>query len=118
VKIINETRATIKDSKVSIRHLYIYADERTRTGRVTSIERGGLSAREHNNIYLRASYQDPIRILIDAALGNAKSTVTGIATPQILGMIPKIGSTYNTVIIDEEFVKNNTKSVDDILENI
>jgi DNA-directed RNA polymerase beta' subunit len=118
VKIINETRATIEDSKVNIRHLYIYADERTRTGRVTSIERGGMSAREHNNILLRASYQDPIRILIDAALGNVKSQVYGIAAPQLLGMIPRIGSTYNSVVIDEDFVKENIKSVDNILESI
>lgn len=118
VKIINETRATIADSGVNIRHLYIYADERTRTGRVTSIERGGMSAREHNNILLRASYQDPIRILIDAALGNVKSQVHGIAAPQLLGMIPRIGSTYNTVVIDEEFVQSNVKSVDTLLEDL
>lgn len=118
VKIINETRATISDSGVNIRHLCIYADERTRTGRVTSIERGGLSVREHNNILLRASYQDPIRILIDAALGNVKSNVYGIAAPQMLGMIPKIGSTYNTVVIDEEFVQANVKSIDEILDFI
>jgi hypothetical protein len=118
VKIINETRAIISDSNVNIRHLYIYADERTRTGRVTSIERGGLSSRERSNILLRASYQDPIRILIDAALNNVKSHVYGIAAPQLLGTIPKIGSVYNTIVIDEEFIKNNIKSVDDILENI
>ena len=118
VKIINETRATIKDSKVNIRHLYIYADERTRTGRVTSIERGGMSVREHNNILLRASYQDPIRILIDAALGNVKSSIYGIAAPQLLGMIPRIGSTYNTITVNEEFVQNNVKSVDDVLNEL
>ncbi len=117
-KIINETRAIIADSKVNIRHLYVYADERTRTGKVVSIERGGMSVREANNILLRASYQDPIRILINAALNNVKSQVYGIAAPQLLGMIPKIGSIYNSVVIDEDFVKDNIKSVDDILENI
>lgn len=118
VKIINETRATIESSKVNIRHLYIYADERTRTGRVTSIERGGMSVREHNNILLRASYQDPIRILIDAALGNVKSNIYGIAAPQLLGMIPKIGSTYNSLVVDEEYVRANVESIDDILDTI
>ena len=118
VKIINETRATISDSGVNIRHLYIYADERTRTGRVTSIERGGMSVREHNNILLRASYQDPIRILIDAALGNVKSNIYGIAAPQMLGMIPRIGTTYNSVVIDEDFVQQNIKSVDTLLDDL
>lgn len=117
-KIINETRTIIEDSKVNIRHLFIYADERTRTGRVTSIERGGLSIREHNNILLRASYQDPIKCLTDAALSNTKSSVYGIAALQLLGGIPKIGSMYNTVVIDEEFIREHAKSVDEILDNL
>lgn len=117
-KIINETRAIIQDSRVSIRHLYIYADERTRTGRVTSIERSGLSVREHNNILLRASHQDPIKCFTDAALNNIKSNVYGIAAYQLLGSIPKIGSVYNSVVVDEEFVQENIKTVDEILDSI
>jgi DNA-directed RNA polymerase II subunit RPB1 len=118
VKIINETRATIMDSNVNIRHLFIYADERTRTGKVTSIERGGMSVREHNNILLRASHQDPIRNIIDAAMNNIKSNVHGVVPPQLLGSIPKIGTTYNSVVIDEEFVSENTVSIDEILRNL
>ena len=117
-KIINETRTIVEDSKLNIRHLYIYADERTRTGRVTSIERGGLAAREHNNILLRSSYHDPIKCLINAALNNTKSNIYGIAACQLLGTIPKIGSIYNSLIIDEKFVTENVQTVDDILENL
>jgi DNA-directed RNA polymerase II subunit RPB1 len=116
VKIINETRVTIASSNINIRHLYIYADERTRTGRVTSIERGGMAVREHNNILLRASHQDPIRNLIDAAMNNTKSNVYGIVAPQILGMTPKIGTMYNSVVINEDFVQHNVQSVDEILD--
>lgn len=117
-KIVNETKIIIEDSKVNIRHLYIYADERTRTGRVTSIERNGLSAREYNNVLLRASYQDPIKYLIDAALSNTKSNIYGIAAPQLLGGIPKIGTLYNSLIIDEDFIKKNIKSLDEIINNL
>ena len=117
-KIINETRAIIEDSNVNIRHLHIYADERTRTGRVTSIERGGLSAREHNNILLRASYQDPIKCLTDAALNATKSDVYGIAAYQLLGGVPKIGILYNTFVVNEEFVRKHTKTIDEIFENL
>jgi DNA-directed RNA polymerase II subunit RPB1 len=118
IKIINETRTIISNSGINIRHLYIYADERTRTGRVTSIERSGLSIREHNNILLRASYQDPIKCLTDAALNSTKSNIYGIAAAQLLGTIPKIGSIYNTVVIDEEFVEKNAKSIDEIIDEI
>lgn len=117
-KIINETRTIIEDSRVNIRHLFIYADERTRTGRVTSIERSGLSVREHNNVLLRASYQDPIKCLTDAALSNTKSNVYGIAALQLLGGIPKIGSIYNSLVIDEEFIRENAETVDEILDKL
>jgi len=120
VKIITETKAIISDSKdvVNIRHLYIYADERTRTGRVTSIERGGLSAREHNNILLRASYQDPIKCITEAALNNTKSNVYGIAAYQLLGSVPKIGTLYNSIAIDEEYIQKNMESIDMIIDQL
>lgn len=120
VKIISETKAIIGDSKdiVNIRHLYIYADERTRTGKITSIERSGLSAREHNNILLRASYQDPIKCLTEAALNNTKSNIYGIAAYQLLGSVPRIGTLYNSVVIDEEFIEKNMETIDMVLDKI
>jgi DNA-directed RNA polymerase beta' subunit len=120
MKIITETRAIIANSNinVNIRHLYIYADERTRPGRVTSIERSGLSAREKNNVLLLAGHQNPIATLINASLNNVKSPIYGVAAPQILGMLPKVGTTYNKFIVDEEFVKKNVISIDEILDNI
>jgi len=119
IKIINETKAVIGSSDaVNIRHLYIYADERTRTGKITSIERGGLSSREHNNILLRASYQDPIKCITDAALNNIKSNTYGIAAHQLLGAVPRIGTLYNSLVVDEEFVQNSMKSIDMILDEL
>jgi len=117
-KIINETKIIVADSYVNIRHLYLYADERTRTGRVTSFERGGLAAREHNNVLLRAGYHDPIRCLIEASLNNTKSNIYGIAACQLLGTIPKIGSVFNSVIIDEQFVKENVVSIEDVINEM
>jgi hypothetical protein len=90
----------------------------TRTGKVTSVERGGLGAREHNNVLLRMSYGAPIQVVTDATLANARSKVYGIAAPQLLGSIPQIGTLYNGLVIDEEFVRSNTKSVDSILDEL
>lgn len=118
MKIVSETRAFMEDNTPNLRHLYLYADEMTRTGRVTSVERGGLGAREHNNVLLRMAYGDPIRIVTDATLTNAKCHVYGIAAPQLLGSTPQIGTLYNDLIIDEEFVRANTKSVDSVLEDL
>jgi len=117
-KIISETMSFMEKTTPNLRHLYLYADEMTRTGKVTSIERGGLGHREHNNVLLRMAYAAPIQVAIDATFANARSKVYGIAAPQLLGSIPQIGTLYNGVIIDEEFVRANTKSVDSILDSL
>lgn len=117
-KIVSETRSFMEDNTPNLRHLYLYSDEMTRTGRVTSVERGGLGAREHNNVLLRMSYGAPIQVVTDATLANARSRVYGIAAPQLLGSIPQIGTLYNGVVVDEEFVRANTKSVDSVLDDL
>jgi len=117
-KIISETRAFMEDNTPNLRHLYLYADEMSRTGKVTSVERGGLGAREHNNVLLRMAYGAPIQVVTDATLANARSRVYGIAAPQLLGSIPQIGTLYNGVVVDEEFVRANTKSVASVLDSL
>lgn len=117
-KIISETRSFMEDNTPNLRHLYLYADEMTRTGRVTSVERGGLGAREHNNVLLRMAYGAPIGVVTDAALAGAGSRVYGIAAPQLLGSTPQIGTLYNGVVVDEEFVRANTRSVDSVLDDL
>ena len=117
-KIIYETVGFMEDNTPNLRHLYIYADEMTRTGKVTSLERGGLSLREHNNVLLRAAYGSPIQVFQESILAGAKSKVTGISGPQLLGAIPQIGTIYNTLLVNEEFVKANTVSIDSLLDDL
>ena len=117
-KIVSETQAFMADNAPNVRHLDIYADEMTRTGRVTSVERGGLSAREHANVLLRMAYVDPIRVAVDAALTGARSKVYGIAAHQLLGAVPQIGTLYNKFVVDEEFVAARVRTVDSLLDEI
>lgn len=115
-KIISETRSFMQSKAPNIRHLSVYAAEMTRTGRVTSIERGGLGAREHGNVLLRMAYGAPIQTATDAAFGAARSKVYGIAAPQLLGTTPQIGTAYNELVVNERFVRENTRSVDSVLD--
>lgn len=117
-KIITETRAFMEDSTPNLRHLMLYADEMSRTGRVTSLERGGLAVREKNNILLRMAASAPIQVVTDAALSGAKGRVYGIAAPQMLGGTPHIGTLYNDFVVDEEFVAENAVSVDSVLSDL
>jgi hypothetical protein len=88
----------------------------TRTGRVTSVERSGLGAREHNNVLLRMAYGAPIQVATDAALAGARSKVYGIAAPQLLGSIPQVGTLFNSLVVDEAFIRENAQSVDSALD--
>lgn len=117
-KIISESRSFLEDNTPNLRHIFIYADEMTRTGKVTSIERAGLNAREHNNVLLRMSNAAPIEVVRDATLNNTKSRIYGIGAPLVLGAMPQIGTLYNEVVIDEKFVKSNTKSIDSFLDDL
>lgn len=115
-KIISETRGFMSDNAPNLRHLFMYADEMTRTGKVTSVERGGLGSREHSNVLLRMAYGAPIQVVMDAAFACARTKVYGIAGPQLLGSTPQIGTCYNTLVMDDKFIQENTKTVDMVLD--
>ena len=117
-KIISETGAYMGDNTPNIRHLQVYADEMTRTGTVTSIELGGLKDREADNTLLRMSAGAPIPVAINAAFASTSSKVYGVAAPKLLGTIPKIGTLYNSTIVDCDFVARNTKTVDSVLDSL
>jgi hypothetical protein len=110
-KIINEIRLMVGDGSVNVRHIHIYADEMTRLGRVLKM-RGGLNQREPGNTLLQMANSSPINILSNAVLKNAQDKVYGIAAHQLLGATPQIGTTYNSCVVDEEFIAKNYVSVD------
>lgn len=103
-------------SDINSRHYMLYADEMTVTGRVTSIESAGLRTRENSNILLRIGASSPMATLEEAALNNMVDSVSGVTGPLLLGSVPKVGSIYNSFQVNREFVKENVKRPDDILD--
>lgn len=117
-KLISEIRALFGDGAPNHRHIMIYADEMTRLGRVVSLERKGLTVREHNDVLLRMTMSAPIQVLTDAATNNMQSPVTGISGPLLLGRIPHIGTLWSDVVMDEDFIAANIRSVDQVLDDL
>ncbi len=117
-KIVTEMRGFMEDNTPNLRHLLVYADEMTRLGRYTGIERGGLAAREPNNIMLRMAASAPIQVVTDAALACTRGKVYGVAAPLMFGAIPKLGTTYNALVVDEPFVAANTKTTESVLDSL
>ena len=118
-KIIREIRKAMNSGDVIIPHTSLFASEMTYSGTVTSIQKTGLSIREANNITLRLSFQAPIQVIEDAAINNITDEIGGISGSLCVGETPSIGSTYNNVAIDEEFIRefisDRQKNIEDEL---
>lgn len=115
-KVVSELRNLV--DSCNHRHYLTYANEMTFTGKVTSIERSGLKTRENSNVLLRVGFNSPLATLEEAAVNSMEDSVTGITAPLLVGTVPKIGTLYNGFHVSEEFVKQNVKRPDDLLETL
>jgi DNA-directed RNA polymerase beta' subunit len=112
-RIIIEMRGLV--DKCDIRHYMIYADEMTRTGRVTSIERSGLSSREMGNVALRAGQASTVQVFTEAAINARRDVVTGVSGPITYGQIPRLGTLYNNFAIDPAMIRKYKRSARDVI---
>nr|BCY04584.1 Putative DNA-directed RNA polymerase subunit [Abalone asfa-like virus] len=118
IRIVHEIKAVMGDKSPSLRHLLLYADLMTRTGKVTSLERDGLNIREHKNVLQRMGMSAPKQVLTNAVIESTNSPVYGLAGPMILGGIPKIGTLYSDVVVNEEFLQEHATNYNKILDDI
>lgn len=106
-KIISEILAFMGDSAPLYHHILLFADTMTKTGEVTSIEPKGLAAREPKNILQRVTFAAPIDTLIKASYDKVTSHVYGVSAPLALGQMPKIGSYFNDITTNVDFIKGH-----------
>ena len=99
-------------------HCTVFADEMTYSGAVTSIQKTGLQKREMANIMLRLSFQTPISVIQSAATEGMVDRISNISGPLIMGTSPAIGSTYNKLAVNEEFINDNIKNIDKELDDL
>lgn len=115
-KIINEMQIALEG--LNRLHCTIFSDEMTFSGVTTSIQKTGLSKRESANITLRLSFQTPIQILQESATNAYTDKISGVSGPLMCGMAPNIGTTKNTMVVNEDFVKKNIASLETVLEEL
>jgi len=115
-KIMNELVATLKD--LNKFHCSIFADEMAYSGQITSIQKTGLQQREMSNITLRLSFQMPLQVITGAAINGLTDRIHGISGPLVLGTNPNSGTTYNTLAVNEEFIKSNVKDLSSIIDEL
>ena len=104
---------------INIKHYTLIADTLIHNGFISNIERSGIEESNSENALLSMSSSHPIQRITEAGLNNDSSYVhTNISSSLMMGTTPNICSNYNGVLVNEKFVKENTKSVDDILNMI
>jgi len=115
-KIINEMNIAL-DGLNRI-HCSLFADEMCYSGMVTNIQKTGLQRRENANITLRVSFQTAIQVIQDAAVNGLVDKIGGISGPLVMGTTPNMGTTYNKVVVNRDFVEEQAASVDAALEDL
>ena len=115
-KINNEIRKTMPD--VILPHCTIFSSEMTYSGDITSIQKTGLQIREASNITLRLSFQSPIQVIENAAINGITDKITNISGPLVCGQTFEGGTTYNNVIINEKFVEQQMKNINNIIDDL
>lgn len=115
LRIIVELRRLL--SGLNFLHYTLFADEMTALGKVTAIERSALASRNANPLLQMANAM-PLKVLERAALNNSKAKIDGVSPYLMVGTAPKIGTTYNTFYINEDFIKQNVKSTSTILDEL
>lgn len=103
-------------SDICYSHYHTITNVVSHMGRIIPMNRTGLGIRSPNDTLHRASFEFLIMVLKNASLKNNKSIVKGISPNLILGQTPRIGTTYNSFSINEDIVKANKISVDDIID--
>jgi DNA-directed RNA polymerase beta' subunit len=115
-KIINEIITTMED--INRMHCSIFADEMCYSGQVTSIQRTGLQKREQANITLQISFQNQVQVITNAAVNGLVDRISGVSGPLIMGSNPSIGTCYNSLIVNEKFLAENTKNLEAAIEDL
>jgi DNA-directed RNA polymerase beta' subunit len=110
--------ANLAISNINSRHYMTYADEMTYTGKVTNIERSGLKTREGNNVLLRAGTSHPISAIEDATINSMDDAIGGMTAAFLVGAVPAIGSIYNSFHVNQEFVRQNVKKPEDLIDEL
>ena len=104
---------------INVKHYMLIADTLTYNGFISSIEKSGLEECNPNNALLSVSYSHPLQRLTDAALNNDMSVVkTNISSSLLMGTTPDIGCNYNSVIMNEQFIKDNQVDINSMIKNL
>lgn len=109
----------LSGTDINIKHYTLIADTLTYNGFTSNIERGGVQESNQGNALLNMSYSHSIQCITEAALNGDESVVhTNVSSSLMMGTTPSIGSNYNGIMMNERFIKENTRTSSDLLDSL
>lgn len=103
--LLKELRAVIEfdGSKVNYRHLALLADVMTSRGHLMAITRHGIN-RADTGALMRASFEETVEILMDAAASGELDDCRGVSENIMLGQLAHLGTGEFDALLDEKML--------------
>ena len=99
------------DIKVHPVHIEIIGDIMCSLGFVNSLDRGGLN-RQPENVLMKATFQNQIKIFKEAAALNKKDPVSSVSTAIVLGQKPMIGTNFSDHLLGDTIISRKKDLLD------
>lgn len=109
----------LSGTDINVKHYTLIADTLVYNGYVSNIERRGVQESNQGNALLNLSYSHPIQSITESSLqGETSSVYSNISSSLMMGTTPNICANFNGVAMNERFIKENTKTSADILDDL
>ena len=92
-------------SYVSCRHYQVMVDRMAWSGNITATTRHGIAKYENKSPIARATFEQPVEVLLDAAQYNKEDPLSGVSEQIVVGIPPKIGTSMISVHQTENYKK-------------
>ena len=90
-------------SYVSVRHYQVMVDRMTFSGAITATTRHGIAKYENKSPLARATFEQPVEVLLNAASGYKEDPLSGVSEQILMGITPNIGTATISVHRTEEY---------------
>lgn len=91
---------------INYRHLATLADWMTRRGKLTPINRNGINRITDVSVLRKASFEETVEILYDAAIFSEVDELKGVSEKIIVGQNVEIGTGNFQILIDTKRVQD------------
>jgi len=115
-RIISQLEFILSELNIGHPNYLLYGDMITYTGDIININENGIADFDKDNFMLRVSARVPLKVIKEAAINSTHNKINGVSGPLMVGKSPELGTYYNKVVVDADFVKQHVKTLDNLFE--